>query len=640
MLSWLQQLYRTYENNADIVGEFQFKRNDQEYALIPVAHTTQQAQIEVALDLEGNFMSAKVVDKQDASTIIPCTETSASRTSAAVPHPLHDKLMYVAGDFLQYGGRERRTNPYEDYIKQLENWCDSPYAHPKVQSILTYLRKGCLIKDLVKAEILFVDENDQFIEKCTKELEEQYGKRPDIYRMVTSNQSDAFVRFAVNVIGDPEARIWRDKTVYDSFIRYYESTLEELDVCYVSGEERPVTERHASRIRHAADMAKLISGNDSSGFTFRGRFRRSHEAASVSYDVSQKAHNALKWLVDKQGYTIDGKVFLVWGTDNKAVPDPLADTATISLFYQEDDQSTVVGDRAHEAYASQVSRTIAGYRGDLTYDTDVNIMILEAATPGRMAIVYYQEIEKELFLNRIEEWHQSCYWLHRYKKDEHGKWMEFTGAPALRDIAYTAYGSGVSDRVVKGLMERMLPCVVDGRKVPIDIVRSAINRASNPVGMEKWEWEKTLSITCALIRKTYEEEEFTVGLDTTNNDRDYLFGRMLAIADVLERSALDKDEKRATNAIRYMNAFAQHPRRTWTIIQSNIQPYQARLGNRLRYYNGLLDEVGARLKAEDFTDRPLSGLYLLGFYSQRHELYKSREQREAELEAAKQKGEV
>lgn len=638
-MTWLRQLYLTYENNAKVIGEFEIKRNNQEYALIPVAHTTQQAQIEVALDEDGNFSSAKVLDKSDASTIIPCTEASASRTSAPAPHPLHDKLMYVAGDYLKYGGAAKKTNPYDDYIKQLKEWCESPYAHPKVKIVYNYVRKGRLVEDLIKEEILFVDENGKFIEKCTKELEDRYGKRPDIYKAVTSNQSDAFVRFAVNVIGEPDSRIWRDKEVYESFIQYYESTLKEADVCYVSGEQRPVTDRHASRIRHAADMAKLISANDTSGFTFRGRFKHSNEAASVSYEVSQKAHNALKWLVDKQGYTIDGKVFLVWGTDNDVVPDPLEDTTSLSLFYTESDQE-IVGDRAHEAYANQVSRAIAGYKSNLEYRPEVNIMILEAATPGRMAIVYYREIEKELFLRRIEGWHQSCYWLHRYKKDEDGKLMQFIGAPATRDIAYAAYGFGASDKIVKGLMERMLPCIIDGRRVPLDIVRSAIRRSSNPVGMESWEWEKTLSITCALVRKTYEEEGYTVGLDVTNDHRDYLFGRLLAIADVLERNALDPDEKRATNAIRYMNAFAQHPRRTWTIIQSNIQPYQAKLGTRLRYHNALLDEVGAMIKPEDFTDKSLSGLYLLGFYSQRHELYKSRKQKEAELEQVEQKGEI
>jgi CRISPR-associated protein Csd1 len=247
-----------------------------------------------------------------------------------------------------------------------------------------------------------------------------------------------------------------------------------------------------------------------------------------------------------------------------------------------------------------------------------------------MSIVYYRDMDKELFLSRLESWHQTCYWLHRYKKDEDKNVILFTGTPATKDIAFAVYGSKASDKLVKNLMERMLPSIIDGRKIPIDIVRSAYNRASNPNGMEKWEWEKTLSITCALINKTYEKEDFSVALDVNNNNRDYLFGRMLAIADVLERTALDRDETRATNAIRYMNAFAQHPLRTWNIIQSNIQPYQAKLGTRLRYFNGLLDEVGSKMNPSEFNDNSLSGLYLLGFYSQRHELYKSKKEKEAE----------
>ena len=98
--------------------------------------------------------------------------------------------------------------------------------------------------------------------------------------------------------------------------------------------------------------------------------------------------------------------------------------------------------------------------------------------------------------------------------------------------------------------------------------------------MERWEWEKTLSITCALINK---QEGCNVALDKENTNRDYLFGRILAIADVLERSALDSKETRATNAIRYMNSFSRHPERTWKTIQASLQPYQARLGTRATY---------------------------------------------------------
>jgi CRISPR-associated protein Csd1 len=249
-------------------------------------------------------------------------------------------------------------------------------------------------------------------------------------------------------------------------------------------------------------------------------------------------------------------------------------------------------------------------------------MILDSATTGRMAVLYYRNMDKQLYLDRLARWHVSCAWLHQYRKDDTGKPVSFYGAPSCRDISFAAYGPKADEKIVKGLMERMLPCIVDERQVPKDIVRSAFYRAGNPAAMEKWEWEKTLSIACALINQ---EEGLTVALDTENRDRDYLFGRLLAVADVLERRALDKSDDRATNAIRYMNAFSRHPARTWKIIQESLQPYQARLGAKGLYLSRLIDEIASCIAVDDFNTKPLSGKYLLGFYSQRHELYQKRE---------------
>jgi CRISPR-associated protein Csd1 len=539
---------------------------------------------------------------------------------------LFDKLVYVAGDYSNYAGEAKGT-PHEDYMKQLRDWCESPAAHPKVRSVYEYLRKGTLMADLIREKVLWLDERGQLIEKWTPEMEERYGGKPDIFKVIASDQSAAFVRFAVLVPGDMEPRLWRDASVQQSFIDYYDMKLKDNDLCYVTGERLPYADKHASRLRHSGDKSKLISANDTNGFTFRGRFRTSREAASISYEVSQKAHNALRWLIDRQSFTIDGKVFLVWGTEDVEVPDPFEDT--FSLYR---DEEPTGGDTTHREFARQVRRAIEGYRYDGDYKSEVVIMVLDSATPGRMSIVYYRAMNKELFLNRLQHWHETCFWLHRYRKDEENRTVTFIGAPATRDIAFAAYGPRANEKVVKGLIERMLPCIIDGRNVPLDIVRSAVSRASNPTGMDEWEWEKTLSIACALVNKMHEKEGYGVSLDTTNTERDYLFGRMLAIADVLERRALGRDEKRATNAVRYMNAFAQRPGRTWAIIQANLQPYQARLGTDAMYYNRLLDEVGAQLKPEHFNDKPLSGLYLLGFYSQRHELYKSRKDKDVGTE--------
>jgi CRISPR-associated protein Csd1 len=136
--------------------------------------------------------------------------------------------------------------------------------------------------------------------------------------------------------------------------------------------------------------------------------------------------------------------------------------------------------------------------------------------------------------------------------------------------------------------------------------------------MEKWEWEKTLSITCSLINK---QEGYDLALDKNNLNRDYLFGRLLAVADVLERRALNSDEGRATNAIRYMNAFTNNPERTWKIIQTALQPYQVRLGNKGLYLSKIIDDIASKIPFEEFNNKPLSGKYLLGFYSQRYDLY-------------------
>ncbi|WP_338554679.1 type I-C CRISPR-associated protein Cas8c/Csd1 [Paenibacillus sp. KS-LC4] len=617
-MSWLANLSKTYDNHTEAIGNFEKKRNGREYALIPISHTTQSAHIEVILNGKGVFLRAKVIEKEEGSTIIPCTEAAASRTSAPVPYPLFDKLMYVAGDYEQYVGEVKKHTPHADYLEQLRAWCTSAYSNRKVESVYQYLQKGTLIADLVEYKVLWTDRQRKLLDKWVQEEGDESKEKPDIFKVIASDQSSAFVRFAVYIPGDTEPRLWRDREVQQSFIDFYNEQLAEKDLCYVTGEQLPFADKHASRIRNSGDKTKLISANDSSGFTFRGRFRTGRDAASVSYEVSQKAHNALKWLIDRQSFTLDGKVFLVWGTDRLEVPDPAED---LFDYLKEEEDDSSAGDISHREHALEVRKALSGYRYDGEYKSNVVIMTLDAATPGRLSIVYYRDMNRELFMNQLQHWHETCFWRHRYRKNENDKYVAFTGAPATKDIAFAAYGPRASDKVVKGLLERMLPCIVDGRAIPIDIVRSAISRASNPVGMEPWEWEKTLSIACALVNKTKEKEGFRVSLNKQLEDRSYLFGRMLAIADVLERRALGREERRATNAIRYMNAFAQRPGRTWRIIQSNLQPYQARMGTDARYYNGLLDEVGSMLKTEDFTDAPLSGLYLLGFYSQRHDLY-------------------
>jgi CRISPR-associated protein Csd1 len=99
-MSWIQKLYETYENCQSNVG---LKNEENKAPLLPISHILQKAQIEISIDQNGNLKGANQVSKEDAFTIIPCTEESGSRSGSDPKcHPLCDKLQYLARDFCEY----------------------------------------------------------------------------------------------------------------------------------------------------------------------------------------------------------------------------------------------------------------------------------------------------------------------------------------------------------------------------------------------------------------------------------------------------------------------------------------------------------------------------------------------------------
>lgn len=90
----------------------------------------------------------------------------------------------------------------------------------------------------------------------------------------------------------------------------------------------------------------------------------------------------------------------------------------------------------------------------------------------------------------------------------------------------------VDDKLRASTVERLLPCIVDGAPLPLDLLRSAVRRVANRVGMEAWEWERCLGIACALFKGF--QRGYLMALEQERTSRDYLFGRLLAIAEDIE----------------------------------------------------------------------------------------------------------
>lgn len=74
----------------------------------------------------------------------------------------------------------------------------------------------------------------------------------------------------------------------------------------------------------------MISSNDKTNFTYRGRFHDVGEAYTISYEASQKVHNALKWLIERQGVKVGDKEFVLWGVKSENVPSILESTEGVA----------------------------------------------------------------------------------------------------------------------------------------------------------------------------------------------------------------------------------------------------------------------------------------------------------------------
>lgn len=646
-MSWMGKLYDTYEEALLLDLPHQNR-------VMPIGHTLQNAHINIAIDSRGNFLNATVLEK--IQVVLPATERSAGRSSGEAPHPLADKLQYVAKDYSQFGGLKKHY--FESYREQLTNWCNSASSHPDVISVLHYVEKGTLIRDLVELGICRVDEDKRLLTTWDSDATNE-EPTPLLLKILPKtkgefDQGNALVCWSVHTSGEEGFNTWENEAIQRCWVDFDAQNAGENQFCSVSGKTVPLATNHPAKIRHTGDKAKLVSANDSSGYTYRGHFLDSNNVANVSFEVTQKAHNALRWLIGQrnQAYRNGDQIIVIWATSGKEIPNPISsDSSSIFdevLTVHEDSEAIPIATKIRtstnlgQQFAVALKKYMAGYYQSFANSPteSIAIMGLDSATPGRMAVTYYRDFMAKDFLDIVSQWHSDFAWPQRIvseyqdakgKTKSRVKWLP--GAPTPWTILHACYGSVVksNESLKKQVTERLLPSILEEKPLPADLLQLAVNRASNPNSGERWEWERNLGVTCALYRGYFlrhpihnQRREHSMALDTEQNSRDYLYGRLLAVAEATEEMALfvAGEKPRATHASRLMQRFADRPFSTWPTINSGLQPYLQRLRVNLsgqeRGYQQLIDEICNQFDSNDYTsDKKLTGEYLLGFHCQR-----------------------
>jgi CRISPR-associated protein Csd1 len=656
-MSWMEKLYQTYE--AGVLLDLPLEK-----CLMPISHTMQNAHINIVIDGNGNFKRASVLEK--TQVILPATEKSAGRTGKKPPpHPLADKLQYVAKDYPNFGGQ--KVSFFNEYYNLLKSWCDSKHSHPKATAIFEYIKKGVVVKDLSKDGVLVVV-NDQL---ATPNKFEDVKNKPAIFKVIPKDtkldafdQGAALVCWTVEIDGDPVSDTWKDNSLQDSW-NMFNSDDEGIEgLCFITGIKGALASNHPSKIRHTGDKAKLISSNDLDGFTFLGKFTDSKESIKkfgcqslgIGLITTQKAHNALSWLIQRQGFRNGDQAYVTWAVSGKTIPEPLADAwsflETDEFNLEEIEGSDTLtpetplnhGIDLGQSYAQQLKKYMAGYVAKLSPNEQIIIMGIDSATPGRMGIIYYRELFRDDFLNRLENWHKEFSWAQRHTiqlDDNTGKKPKTKviwpiSSPVPKDIATAAYGDNVNDSLKKKVIERLIPCIIDGQPFPLDLLISCVRKATNRVGYAsdaQWLWEKNLGIACALYKgyihrhpNLTQRREYAMALEENYHSRDYLYGRLLAIAERIEDVGLSiSGENRSTTAARLMQRFADRPFETWRTIELALQPYMQRLRvSRAGFLTNQLKELDAILalfKHDEFSSKQaLSGEFLLAYHCQRQKL--------------------
>lgn len=584
----MKQAYDTYcAMEKQYVGVY----GEAKEPLVPVSHQIAKADLEITLDSEGNLLDARQVDPKEATTIIPVTEQSAGRTGdTCCAHPLCDQLRFFS---------PRYPAKYEAYLTQLHRWEGSPYSHPKLSAIAGYVEKGSILEDMSRLGLISLDEKGM----PTKE------KLLVRWRVEAGTEGNV-------------AACWQDRTLFQAFIDYYAAGQKSDPVyCMVSGKNALPANQHPKKIINICANAKLVSANDTSGFTYRGRFQTDAQAMTMSYEASQKIHSALHWLSANQGVAIGGRTFLCWNPQGIEIPKPQA------TFLRGNTANQV----KYSDYRKALSETLRGWKETIPADAGAVIAAFDAATSGRLALTYYSELPASDFLERLHNWDALCCWNH----DPFG-----IQAPSLYQIANCAFGtvrtSGSQtklesdDRILRQQVQRLLSCRVDKGKMPADIARAAAAKASNLQIMDTQLRETVLSTACAVLRKYYydwDREEWNMSLEPEKKDISYQYGRLLAVFEKIEQDTYDKDEQREPNAIRMQSVFAKRPRYASRILWEQMKKaYYPRLKpwNRVKYdrlIGEIIEQISNLPQAEH--EEALKDTYLFGYYLQKKALYTS-----------------
>ena len=627
-MDFFTSLLKAYEK-AEEIGLVD-QQNGDNPVLLPLYHTSLKSNgknvVLVKLDQDGSFYKAEFMS--DNQTIIfPVTANSVARSgSNPAPHPLVDKFSYYISEVSQ--------SQYDDFHKQLASW-------------ITYCEEG-EVKDFLMKIQQFILQTD-FLSSILQSLYGEHYQREGL--KITYSDSDGknktvdlsayFLEFSiVQFHGFKDESVTSYKALHQSFISFTTANRDNLGTCNISGRTEQISNKH----RGLMGNAKIISVSNK-GEAYKGRFKEREDVFSVGYETSERIHLMIKYLLENNNSStwLESSQYLInWFSDDLANESQLdiVKPAFNDLFEDdEDEKDSHVFIKPNEENKNIGSSFIKGQKlfgNDATY----YVAILNKTSNGRIALKYFRQVQVSQLLKNLETWQGNYSW---ETKTKSGNYKLRT--PTFNEIINAAYGIDReryleldNDSFKSDQYQQLVTALIDGRSIPNTIVKKLEDNIKQRQKYSK-HWYQVQQVSLSVLQKQY-GREFTPMLDHENTNRSYLFGRLLAIFELIEtqRYRIDgNNQEGITNAERYWNAYTSQPAKLMMNLTNKIKPYEETVKLNAHGIFNKLDKERAEiirllnpLMRKKDINNPLDYQFIFGYYAEKQFFYTKQEKNESE----------
>lgn len=556
----------------------------------------------IVIDKDGNFV--RLEDCRDDSKGRPYEVVKGKdSTSDIFADFLYGKLPYVLGVSDANNAKERDKSCLKAFITVIED-------------TLKYL-PDCY--ELIAMRKFY--ENRNFLENIKAD-----PKWSDL-----SNNPSANISFMI----DGELEIIASKSyITNAYLNYINQTeICKVGTCLVTGKSEKLANGYSMIGFPKSPQAKLVSFKEDHGFDSYGKKQSSN--APISKDAEFCYSTALKYLMSKDSrnnFMVGDRMFVFWASSKQKDNADDVEKAFYNLFGYSNDDDDDPNQRV-ELVKETFMSIFSGKRSHIT--EDVFYILGLYANKGRLAVAYWQELNLKTFarniLSYIDDFDIVCYNNRRLRL-------------GIRQIIWAVSRIDSKKSTISescpNLPEAIMKSILQGVPYPFSLMLACMNR----IWAEEKEDEKnksrflTRDMYRAAIIKAYLNrlndninKKLSVMLDKDNTNQGYLCGRLFATLEHAQKKSSD-DKKSSNIRERYMNAASATPVAVFPTLLNLSIHHVDKLDNKDQvFFEKTKSEIIEKMSSDGFpTHLNLQdqGRFIVGYYHQRQEFYKSKEEKE------------